>query len=52
MKKETKRPKVPQVSMKGETYEKLKKAAQKRGIPVTQMLDEILTGDERIKEVH
>lgn len=52
MVKTTKRPKTPQVSMRGETYERLKKAAQKRGIPITKMLDEILKDDDRIKGVN
>ena len=30
------------VSMRGETYEKLQVAAGERGIPITQLLDEIL----------
>lgn len=35
-------PKDPQVSMRQETYEKLKAEAQKRGLTIKAMLDQIL----------
>ena len=37
-----KRPKKPAISIKGETYEKLKKEAEKRGCSVSKLLEEII----------
>jgi len=35
-------PRKPQVSVRGETYARLKKEAERRGISATEMLEKIL----------
>jgi hypothetical protein len=42
--KSPKRPKVPAVSIRGTTYDRMKKEAKKRKMTVRELLDHILDG--------
>ncbi len=40
-----KRPKRTEVSIKSETYERLKEEAEKRGITITSLVNQVLEGE-------
>jgi predicted DNA-binding ribbon-helix-helix protein len=44
MRSEKKKPKRTQVSLRGETYQRIKEEAERRGIRITELVEMILNG--------